>query len=87
MIEGALGQEFLTYMKRAVFEPLGLESFAPDHVRAIVPFRTRFYARDPKGLLFHAPCEDRSYKWAGGGFLGSAEDLVRFGSAHLQAIS
>ena len=84
VIEGASRQEFLTYMRRAVFEPLGLDSFAPDHVRAIIPFRTRFYGRDEKGLLFHAPYEDSSYKWAGGGFLGSAEDLVRFGSAHLQ---
>jgi serine beta-lactamase-like protein LACTB len=30
-----------------------------------------------------APVVDNSYKWAGGGFLSTAEDLVRFGSAHL----
>jgi CubicO group peptidase (beta-lactamase class C family) len=28
---------------------------------------------------------DNSYKWAGGGFVSTAHDLVRFGSAHLQA--
>jgi serine beta-lactamase-like protein LACTB, mitochondrial len=27
---------------------------------------------------------DNSYKWAGGGFISTAEDLVRFGSAHLK---
>jgi CubicO group peptidase (beta-lactamase class C family) len=32
----------------------------------------------------NAPYVDNSYKWAGGGFLATAEDLVRFGSALLQ---
>ena len=32
-------QEFLTYLQRAVFEPIGLQSLAPDHVRAIIPFQ------------------------------------------------
>src|SRR6266481_2904066 len=31
-----------------------------------------------------APAVDNSYKWAGGGFVSSAEDLVKFGSALLQ---
>jgi len=31
-----------------------------------------------------APPVDNSYKWAGGGMLSTAEDLVRFGSAHLR---
>ena len=35
------------------------------------------------GQFVPAPVVDNSYKWAGGGFLSTAEDLVRFGSAHL----
>jgi CubicO group peptidase (beta-lactamase class C family) len=31
-----------------------------------------------------APFVDNSYKWAGGGFLSTPSDLVRFGSAHLK---
>ena len=27
---------------------------------------------------------DNSYKWAGGGFLSTTDDLVRYGMAHLQ---
>ena len=35
---------------------------------------------------FHpTPHVDNSYKWAGGGVLSTAEDLVKFGSAHLKA--
>jgi hypothetical protein len=46
-----------------------------------VPGASVAVARD--GVVI-SPYIDSSYKWAGGGFLDSAEDLVRFGSAHLQ---
>ena len=39
VIEGASGQEFLSFMSDAVFEPLGLRSIVPNHVDAIVPGR------------------------------------------------
>jgi CubicO group peptidase (beta-lactamase class C family) len=84
VIEGASRDEFLSYMQRTVFEPLGLRSIAADHVAAIIPHRTGFYARDAKGTLFNDSYVDNSYKWAGGGFLSNAEDLARFGSAHLE---
>lgn len=84
VIEGAAGEEFLAYMQRAVFEPLGVRSLTADHVDRIIPQRTSFYARSRDGVLRNASYSDNSYKWAGGGFLGTAEDLVRFGSAHLQ---
>ena len=71
-------------MQGEVFEPLGLRSITADHVSQIVPFRSAFYMRDKDGILLNASYSDNSYKWAGGGFLASAEDFVRFGSAHLQ---
>jgi CubicO group peptidase (beta-lactamase class C family) len=40
--------------------------------------------RTADGRLVDAPWVDNSYKWAGGGFLATAEDLARFGSAHLR---
>ena len=83
-VEGASHSEFLTYMQREVFDPLSLHHTAADHVDAIIPHRTRFYRRAKDGVLLHAPYQDSSYKWAGGGFLSTAEDLIRFGSAHLQ---
>jgi len=84
VIEGAAQEEFLAYLQRAVFEPLALRNIAADHVDRIIPHRTAFYARGDGGILLHAPYVDSSYKWAGGGFVSSAEDLARFGSAHLQ---
>lgn len=82
-IEGASGQAFLTYVQDFVFTPLGMYHSAADYTNRIVPDRSRFYVKDVNHGAIPAPFVDNSYKWAGGGFLASAEDLVRFGMAHL----
>jgi len=46
--------------------------------------RSRFYEKAKDGWPENAPYVDNSYKWGGGGFLSTAEDLVRFGSTLLQ---
>lgn len=79
VVEGASGEPFLAYMRRHVFEPLGLRSIGAEHTDSIIPNRARFYERDASERLRNAPYVDNSYKWAGGGFLGTTEDLVRFG--------
>jgi serine beta-lactamase-like protein LACTB len=84
VIEGASGQDFLTYMSRNVFRPLRMSHTAPDRADSLVPNRTRFYQRGNAGGYELAPAVNNSYKWAGGGFISTAEDLVNFGSALLQ---
>jgi serine beta-lactamase-like protein LACTB len=83
VMEGASGEDFLTFMRDEVFEPMGLRHTVADHTDSIVSFRTSFYAHDRNGALVNAPYVDNSYKWAGGGFLSTPEDLVRFGQQHL----
>lgn len=83
VVEGASGEEFLAYMSRHVFRPLGMTSTAPDKNDSLIPNRTRFYERRTRWAFAVAPVVDNSHKWAGGGFLSTAEDLARFGSAHL----
>jgi serine beta-lactamase-like protein LACTB len=84
VLEGASGENFLSYMGAHVFRPLGLSHTAPDRADSLIRDRTAFYDRDTVTSGFQvAPAVDNSYKWAGGGFLSSAEDLVRFGSALL----
>lgn len=84
VMEVAAQQGFLSYMEQSVFKPLGLKSTRPDRAGADDPQRTVFYDGDSAGNFLVAPPVDNSYKWAGGGFLSTPEDLVRFGSAHLQ---
>jgi serine beta-lactamase-like protein LACTB len=86
VVEGASREEFLGYMSRHVFKPLGMTSTAPDRNDSLMLNRTRFYERRSRllgGGYAVAQTVDNSYKWAGGGFLSTAEDLVRFGSALL----
>lgn len=84
VVERASGEEFLECVRKRVTEPLGMRDTTGDRVRAIVPNRTRFYSRGNDGTILNAAYVDSSYKWAGGGILSTAEDLVRFGSAHLK---
>ncbi len=84
VVESAAGEEFLSYMQGHVFTPLGLAHTAADQNTKIVEQRSRFYELAKDGQAENAPYVDNSYKWAGGGFLSTAEDLVRFGSALME---
>src|SRR5438270_840991 len=84
VVEGAAGQDFLSYMGRNVFRPLGMTHTAADRVDSLIPNRTRFYERGADGGFVLTPPVDNSYKWAGGGFVSTAEDLVKFGWAMLR---
>jgi CubicO group peptidase (beta-lactamase class C family) len=82
VIEGASGKDFLTYMREEIFAPLGMSDTLPDQVLEVIPGRTGFYGYGPERQLQNAPYVDLSDRWAGSGFLSTAEDLARFGAAH-----
>lgn len=84
VVEGAAGEPFLASMRERVFRPLGMRHTVAEHQDSIIEGRADFYVRGTDGRLLNAPWVDNSYKWAGGGFLSNAEDLARFGSAHLR---
>lgn len=81
VVESVSGEDFLVYMQGHVFGPLGLAHTVADQNTQIVEQRSRFYEIPKDGPVENAPFVDNSYKWAGGGFLSTAEDLVRFASA------
>ena len=85
VIEGASGQPFLAFMEKRVFLPAGMKHTSADEVTPIIPGRASFYTRDDAGTVVNAAFVDNSYKWAGGGFLSTAEDLVAFGNALLES--
>ncbi len=82
VIEGASGYDFLPYMNAVVFDHLGMEHTMAEWMDQDYPHRTSFYEWSDGGNT-EAPYVDNSYKWAGGGFIGTTEDLILFGVAHL----
>jgi CubicO group peptidase (beta-lactamase class C family) len=67
-----------------VFAPLGMRATVAEFADSIIEGRAHFYQHTAEHRLVNAPYVDNSYKWAGGGFLSTAEDLVKYGSALLR---
>ena len=85
VIEAASGERFLDFMQKDVFGPAGMAHTGPDDAALIVPGRAHFYTRDSvTGAVVNAGFVDNSVKWAGGGFVSTAEDLVAFANALLE---
>jgi len=84
VIESVSGERFLDYMQNHVFGPAGLTHTSADDPAPIVPQRGRFYTRTDAGAIVNADFVDNSYKWAGGGFLSTAEDLVTYANVLLE---
>ena len=82
VMEKAAGRDFLKFMNEEVFGALGLRNTCQDLTDSVIYNRSRHYElRD--GRWTNAPYVDNSYKWAGGGFVSTSEDIARFGDALL----
>jgi len=81
VVEGAAGQTFADVLREQVFDPAGMTRTAPENLQALVPHRASGYRRGPTGELVNSPLADMSYKVPGGGLVGTAPDVVRFGLA------
>jgi CubicO group peptidase (beta-lactamase class C family) len=84
VIEGASHQNYFDYLRQHVLEPAGMAHTAVDDVFEIVPHRARGYQKVDDHLK-NAGLMDSSYKIPGGGLDTTAEDLVRLGSALMNA--
>lgn len=78
-LEGAGHHDFPGLVHLMVFEPLKMT-----HTRLDDGSAPGFDAEDNSDKFHRTPPVDNSYKWAGGGVLSTAEDLVKFESAHLK---
>ena len=87
VIERAAGRPFLGYVHDRVLVPAGMRHTVAEYVDSLIPNRARFYTRtSDSGGVVNAPFVDNSYKWAGGGYLSTTEDLARFGQAMLDGV-
>jgi len=82
VVEGAAKEPFLSFMKRRVFDPIGMRNTIAEFPDSLISNRARFYTRsDSLSPTVNAPWVDNSNKWAGGGYLSNTEDLALFGDA------
>lgn len=82
-MENAAPKDFLPFMEQDVFKALKMKNTVADHADRRVKNRSDFFLMGDNGPE-EAPYVDNSYKWAGGGFIGTTEDLCRFGQAHMK---
>ena len=84
-VEAAADEPLYTFMRRHIFEPLGMNDTRPDSKTDPIPNRVtmyfpRFAADNRYGLQF-APDQDYSCYTGAMAFLSTPSDLVRFGMA------
>jgi CubicO group peptidase (beta-lactamase class C family) len=81
VLEGAAHIPYRQLMREIVFTPAGMTAIVEDDALAIVPRRVAGYSRALDGILSRAPYRDVSENLPAGGYLATAEDLVRFAAA------
>jgi serine beta-lactamase-like protein LACTB, mitochondrial len=80
VVEHASGIAFEAYLREHIWKPAGMSATRLEHPQEIVEERVHQYVRagGAIGRLMNAPLSDLSIKWAGGGIISTAADLVRF---------
>lgn len=83
VIESVTGQSYPDYMRVNIFQPCGLTNTNYEYHPQIVPNRAHGYERNSYRILQNSPLADLSVKFAGGGIISTAEDLLRFANGIL----
>jgi serine beta-lactamase-like protein LACTB len=83
VIQAAAGKEFREVVADRVTRPLRMTHTIAEVLPAPAS-RTQLYGRGAQNELALSPASDVSDRWPSGGFLSTAEDLVRLGTGILQ---
>ena len=78
VIEGASGLSYGDYMRKHIWNPLGMKTIVMDDPRRIVPGRVRGYEIE-NGRLANSEFVNISSRFAAGGTRASVIDMLRFG--------
>jgi len=77
VVEKASGKSFREYLREEIFRPAGMTAADLEFLEEPLANRCHQYIRAADTFVT-APQVDLSCKWAGGGIVGTADDLVRF---------
>lgn len=84
-IENISGTKFLNFMNDDIFRPTEMTNTIADDNTRVIPNKVSFYTKKGDHENHIAQTVDNSYKWAGGGFLSTVQDMAKFGQAHIEA--
>jgi serine beta-lactamase-like protein LACTB len=95
VMESAAGDSFHNLVQQEVSDVLGLPGLGADTMFDLQPGRVGYYDHADffrqnfdasiRGEIINALRNNPGYKWAGGGFIATAQELARFGAAHFEA--
>ena len=75
IIEKVAGERYEDYLRKSIFEPLGMRDTGYDHFETILPNRASGYTRD-EGKVEHAAYLDMSQPYSAGSLYSTVEDLL-----------
>jgi CubicO group peptidase (beta-lactamase class C family) len=85
-MEGAVREPFPLLMRHALFDPLGMIATSEFRSGSTDPRDSQAYdfvtPYSPNGQRVVSPLIDFTCRWPNGGFLSTADDMVRFAAAH-----
>ena len=82
IIENSSDRPFLDYMQTNVFDLLDMKNTHAENKNLTDIEKVNYYVLDSTKTLIIAPEVNNSWKWAGGGFISTTEDVAKFLLAH-----
>jgi CubicO group peptidase (beta-lactamase class C family) len=83
-MEATGGVPFLELMEQRVLGPIGMTRTGPEVKGQIHPLQAKGYEPGMERGIRVPPETDLSNKWAGGGYVSTAGDLLKFARAHMK---
>ena len=80
VVQNASGVDYNEFMQTTFFDPLEMNSTAVGLSETDMPNRTQFYNKTNAGDIVLGPAVSNEFKVAGGGYVATSEDLVKFGN-------
>jgi CubicO group peptidase (beta-lactamase class C family) len=81
VVQASGGLPYAEIVKRGILDPAGVVTMRRDDVYTVVPHRARGYRKRQDEQLENCGLTDTSNKVPGGGWISTAEDLVKFARA------
>ena len=77
-MENAYGENFIELMKNEILNPLQLDKTYAEEIDLFLKDKVTFYEKNESGNIILCSDVNNSWKWAGGGYLSTTQDMAKF---------